>query len=88
MGPDGVMYETVEIPKPDNDYLVLELLNKETNAIESKFNKSSLMIIFFYLKKVIQIINMATKNVIKIVKFMPFLYYYYYHSRAEEWIQI
>jgi len=40
MGPDGIMYETVEIPKPENDYLILEFLNKETNAIERISNFS------------------------------------------------
>jgi len=35
VAPDGISYETVEIPKPDGAYIVLEILNKETNTIES-----------------------------------------------------
>lgn len=34
MGPDGIMYEMVEIPKPDGNYIVLEFLNKESNSID------------------------------------------------------
>lgn len=37
MGPDGIMYEMVEIPKPDGNYIVLEFLNKESNSIDSPF---------------------------------------------------
>ena len=35
VGPDGISYETVEIPKPEGEFIVLEILNKETNNIES-----------------------------------------------------
>lgn len=36
-GNNGEYYETVEIPKPEGNYLILEFLNKETNVIESKY---------------------------------------------------